>query len=701
MNTFLYRVNSGDTLSEIARRYNVPGEVLARLNGISDLNWLRAGQMLKIPNERGPLPQSPRQLVTDRVRAGESLPDAAWRHSVSLEALAQVNGLKAHSSVAIGQVLKIPNEHKPTQQPQSNRLKAASTKTAGTVASSTERKAVVASAPKTLKSGMFERGKEIASFGRVRNDDGVNFCDAPGGTLLKRLPFNTRVFVSRELPGDWYFVTLDDGSYGYVARQYVSINPPGNGAVLHKIKKGESALAIVKQYYKGSAISWGEDERYYVNVLVEANRGKELSGIYKPTGSADWSKTQTRENYLIWIPTLEFAKSLRGKVSSGSLSYEAWQAARRAAEATGDFLLGSVAFQAGVIHGALESVWDLVTGLFDLAKLLWDIFKSAITGNILSDVKGLWELVKSLQPSALIDAGLKAFLRRWNDPSFLRRWHFRGWVVGYAVAEILMAVVSGSATLVKWAGKAGKFSKLIAKFPKVLKAAERVTDLSKRVSADSLKQLKKVLSRTPDEDPTKKRKYVPFSGRKYVGHVDPKLEAQYHRVCETVHDAAFFLKLYRNTGISKRVLERVHKHVFHTVHEVAVGANKVEKGYFAPDDLIAELWTKAMDGKLSTGDTERFRRVMSHEYVESKLMEQGIPYKSAHPKAWNAEGTSIVNIEHHGAHELAPHATSKFPLKHWEFVLGVNPPPFELAKDLSNLDNLVQDILKLKRGWKR
>jgi hypothetical protein len=106
----------------------------------------------------------------------------------------------------------------------------------------------------------------------VRNDEGVNLREAPDGAVKKRIPFNTRVFVSREFPGSWYFVTLDDGSFGYVYQEYVSINPPEPRAILHKIKKNEGALQIVKQYYKGNAISWGQHERYYVNVLEPGNR---------------------------------------------------------------------------------------------------------------------------------------------------------------------------------------------------------------------------------------------------------------------------------------------------------------------------------------------------------------------------------------------------------------------------------------------
>jgi LysM repeat protein len=495
MNSIEYRVRSGDTLLTIARRHKVSVEVLSRLNGLGDIHRLWAGQVLKIPNERPPTPRPASQPLMHRVRAGQTLSEVAQNHKVTVEALTRANGMTDPDRIVIGQVLTIPKQGSPASQAQAKK----GTGTPGPQA--TRVGSPSTTAPKRVP---FDWGTEIGSFGRVRNDEGVNLREAPDGAIKKRLPFNTRVFVSREFPGSWYFVTLDDGSFGYVYLEHVSINPPEPGAILHKIKKNEGALQIVKQYYKGNAISWGQDERYYVNVLVEANRrGKKLSGIYKPDESADWSKTQTRENYLIWIPTLDFAKSLRGKVSSGSISYEAWEAAKRATVAVGNFYLGEAAFVAGLIHGVLESIWDLLTGIVDLVKLVWDIIKSVFTGQFLSDLKGLWELVSSLSPSQLIDAGIQAFLSRWNASDFLRRWHFRGWVVGYAIAEILMAVVTGSAALVKWAGKAGKFSRLISKFPKVLKLAERVTEVSKRVPGETLKRIKQIVSRSSEHLPTK------------------------------------------------------------------------------------------------------------------------------------------------------------------------------------------------------
>src|SRR5215217_568653 len=349
-------------------------------------------------------------------------------------------------------------------------------------------------------SGPPREGKDIRKLGVVSNEDGVNLRQSPDGAIVRRLPFNTSLFVSREVPGDWYFVTLNDGSYGYVFKNYINTNQPEPRATLHRIRSGESALRIVKQYYKGDAISWGQDERFYVNVLVYANQGDGPRGIYKPGGSNDWADTQTREGYLIWIPSLQFAQGLRGKVSSGSISYELWQDVKSAVKAAVEFVVGGAAFIAGLLHGALESVWDLLTGLVDLGEMVWKVVKSLFTGNILSDAEGLWDLVKELDVKQLVAAGLKSFVKKWNDPSLLTRWHFRGWLVGYALAEIAMAFLSGGATMLKWAGKAGKFAKLLSTFPRVAKFADKAAELGRVLPDASRRKLATSLSATPADE---------------------------------------------------------------------------------------------------------------------------------------------------------------------------------------------------------
>ena len=673
-------------MSSIARRYNVPADVLARANGLSDIHRMWAGQVLKIPREIHSRAAAPSRPATYRVRAGDTLPDIAARNKITVDALLLANNLEPPDRAVLGQVLRVPPPPSSAAPVQTK-----ATLSPGIRPRNAQEPEGTGLGAKTFEEGLLAQGEEVASFGRVSSDEGVNLRTAPGGAILKQLPFNSRLFVSHRLSSDWYFVTLDDGNFGFVHADRVRTHPPEPGALLHKIKKGESALRIVKQHYNADAITWGQDERYYVNVLVEANASKKPTGIYKPSVNSDWSETRTREDFLIWVPTLQFARSLKEKVPSGSISRTVWEAAKSTASTVEDFYLAYAAFVAGLLQGALESLWDLLTGLIDLIRLVWDILKSVFLGKLFSDLKGLWSLVRSLTAAQLIDAGLEAFRTRWNAPDFLSRWRFRGWVVGYALAEIAMAVISGSASLVKWAGKAGKFSKLIARFPSVLELAKRVTATSKRIPEDVLGRLRRVVARTSKEAHPPKKSHAPWTGVKYADDVDPGDATLYAKIRDAVADT---LDMARNLKVEQGVLDKVKDHLFYRLHELPVGPNKTIKAHFSPDPDIADLWTKATKGTLPVDEAKRLLRLIAHEYVESHLMDKGLPYRSSHPDAYKL-GYNMPTPKHHGAHDLAPLVdAAREPFGHWEKMLGRKPPSFEFASDLSNLDALVELIWK-------
>ena len=127
--TGTYTVRKGETLSRVARRIGVPARDLARANGISDLDRVRRGQVLRIPPERpkakgrggatakaGPrvLPPLPSPVVVAngqrryRVRQGDSLGAIAARNGTTVRALMQANGIKRGRALRAGQLLQIP-----------------------------------------------------------------------------------------------------------------------------------------------------------------------------------------------------------------------------------------------------------------------------------------------------------------------------------------------------------------------------------------------------------------------------------------------------------------------------------------------------------------------------------------------------------------------------------------------------------------
>lgn len=136
------------------------------------------------------------------------------------------------------------------------------------------------------------------------------------------LDFNTTLYVVKSFPGDWYFVTTESGQMGYVASSYILTNLPEPNAKLHRVEGGVpgTAIAIAEEYYGEYSDDWGQDLRFYVNVLAMVN------GITVPDTSDGWEQVSFDEGSLIWIPSQPFAYGLKGIVNSGSWSYEAMDA---------------------------------------------------------------------------------------------------------------------------------------------------------------------------------------------------------------------------------------------------------------------------------------------------------------------------------------------------------------------------------------
>jgi hypothetical protein len=142
--------------------------------------------------------------------------------------------------------------------------------------------------------------------------------DTSGDNVITTLPFNTHVQVIRQLPGDWSFVATPAGEMGYVASEYIWTNLPEPNARLHRVQSGipGTAIAIAERYFQAYADDWGQDLRFYVNVLAFSNN------IQVPNTRNGWRQVRFQSNDLIWIPSPEFARGLRGTVNSGSISYE-------------------------------------------------------------------------------------------------------------------------------------------------------------------------------------------------------------------------------------------------------------------------------------------------------------------------------------------------------------------------------------------
>jgi hypothetical protein len=175
-----------------------------------------------------------------------------------------------------------------------------------------------------------------------------------------------------------------------------------------------------------------------------------------------------------------------------------------------------------------------------------------------------------------------------------------------------------------------------------------------------------------------------WSGAGHVQGSTPEAEADYAAIRANPADVT---RIVANTGINEHIIAQVKTHLFLTEHDVPIAPGQIAHGYFTAVPDTAKLWQRAEAGPLSQSDQDDFRSLMAHEYVESHLMADGMPYRSADPEAW-VDGYLDFNTDHFGAHEVAPKA-SNGSLSHWE-ELRLTPPDAPLAPDLSNIDNVVE-----------
>ncbi len=114
-----YRVQRGDTLSTIARRFHVRQSELMALNNLRNRNHIRIGQVLNLPVKdpyravaRTAHPDRvPEPIPADglyRVRRGDNITEIAQRFGVGVKDLLAVNHIRDQNRISVGQVLQLP-----------------------------------------------------------------------------------------------------------------------------------------------------------------------------------------------------------------------------------------------------------------------------------------------------------------------------------------------------------------------------------------------------------------------------------------------------------------------------------------------------------------------------------------------------------------------------------------------------------------
>ncbi|MBI4300386.1 MAG: M23 family metallopeptidase [Chloroflexi bacterium] len=102
-----YVVAQGETLSEIARRFNVSEQAIVAASGLANANMLRVGQELKIPSGGSAAGSA---LVVHKVVKGENIASIAAAYGVDTEVIIayRPNGLINPNFLVVGKEIVIP-----------------------------------------------------------------------------------------------------------------------------------------------------------------------------------------------------------------------------------------------------------------------------------------------------------------------------------------------------------------------------------------------------------------------------------------------------------------------------------------------------------------------------------------------------------------------------------------------------------------
>lgn len=367
----------------------------------------------------------------------------------------------------------------------------------------------------------------VEKAGRVAQEDSIRESpDILPDNIIGTLKFNTVVFVTKKggMDNKWYKLTTNDGKEGWYNGDYVALDPPEPTAELYRIQSGDKPINLVGRWYKSGKrfTEWGQDARFYVGALAYANKGR--AGMPSPDdldSLSAWKDVELIAGNHIWQPSKDFLNSLKGKVSSGSISNEIWETAKSVVSTVLNWAICGGAFIAGLIAGPIIWIKDFVVGLVDLAVMIGKVLKSAVNSDLVIDAVDLWESIKKIDFAELG----QHFLDEWNAKSSVGKAFFVGKMVGYIAAEIIFAVLTaGGATAAKWAGKLGSVGRFIAS--KAPRLAEKVSGVAKalklsKAEQTAFKTAEKAIEGADD---------VADAGKLAKGsHIDPEIDAMVER----------------------------------------------------------------------------------------------------------------------------------------------------------------------------
>ncbi|MDJ0509390.1 MAG: DUF4157 domain-containing protein [Crocosphaera sp.] len=342
---------------------------------------------------------------------------------------------------------------------------------------------------------------------KIAKTVGVNVRAKPDGTLphIAKVLYGNKVQVQAlDNTGSFYFIIADTGAVGWINKNFVALDPPDPRARLHHITESNLTTILKNEYVDKSlwTLSTGNDYTTLAAAVVVANEGRigvdvdwekaqkykeEEAPLYKRwfdpwmiDNFAIYQGSEILKGHNIWLPSPDYVRILQ---SSGVIgSRPGW------INKAVDIGKGIAGFTAGIISGIFGSLWDTLTGLWELGKGIVSTIKGALDGSLFESIKSIYDTVDNMNWESfknmvdeVITMGKNAFNNfydQWegkNAPgNEYKKWHFRGYTIGAIALEVVLAIFTGGATLgAKVLAKIGDyFPQLMGVLNKLLKVAD-------------------------------------------------------------------------------------------------------------------------------------------------------------------------------------------------------------------------------------
>jgi len=137
-----------------------------------------------------------------------------------------------------------------------------------------------------------------------------------------------------------------------------------------------------------------------------------------------------------------------------------------------------------------------------------------------------------------------------------------------------------------------------------------------------------------------------------------------------------------NLSDLEQIVGNAKQHLFVNEQLVPVGNGVWKQGRFSPQEFIADDWLKVRNGTHNSEEINNIRKLIAHEYIESKLMIEGIPFRGR-----NVDPSPTA----FGAHDLSVNEKLIPDFSHYSGN-GLNPPGSNVNSNFSNIDEVVDQI---------